>query len=67
MVHARNKFHLWGKINIPIKIMYLKISGGKISIPGGYSIGHSKEKIVHVRMSYSKRFTCIYPGSESVI
>jgi hypothetical protein len=32
------------------------VPGGKISILGGHSIGHSKQKTVHVHMSYSERF-----------
>jgi hypothetical protein len=32
------------------------VPGGKINILGGHSIGHSKQKIVYVRVSYSERF-----------
>jgi hypothetical protein len=30
--------------------------GGKVTILGGHNIGHSKQKIVYVHMSYSERF-----------
>jgi hypothetical protein len=30
--------------------------GGKVSILGGHSIGHSKQKSVYVHVSYSERF-----------
>jgi hypothetical protein len=30
--------------------------GGKVSIPGGPSIGHSKQKSVYIHVSYSERF-----------
>jgi hypothetical protein len=29
---------------------------GKVSVLGGHSIGHSKQKIVYVHVSYSERF-----------
>jgi hypothetical protein len=29
---------------------------GKVNIPGGHSIGHSKQKSVYVHVSYSERF-----------
>jgi hypothetical protein len=32
------------------------VSGGKVIILGGHSIGHSKQKILYVRVSYSEQF-----------
>jgi hypothetical protein len=32
------------------------IPGGKVGILGGHSIGHSKQNIVHVHVSYSELF-----------
>jgi hypothetical protein len=32
------------------------VPGGKVNILGGHSIGHSKEKILYVHVSYSERF-----------
>jgi hypothetical protein len=32
------------------------VPGGKVSILGGYSIGHSKQKSVYVHVSCSERF-----------
>jgi hypothetical protein len=32
------------------------VPAGKFNIVGDHSIGHSKQKIVYVRMSYSERF-----------
>jgi hypothetical protein len=32
------------------------VTGGKVSILGGHSIGHSKQKNVYVHVSYSERF-----------
>jgi hypothetical protein len=39
---------LWSYIHI--------VSGGKINILGGHGIGHFKQKIVHVHVTYSERF-----------
>jgi hypothetical protein len=32
------------------------VPGGKISILGGHSIGHSKQKSVYIHVFYSERF-----------
>jgi len=32
------------------------VSGGKVSILGGHSIGHSKQKYLYEHVSYSERF-----------
>ena len=32
------------------------VQGGKVNILGGYSIGHSKQKILYEHVSYSQRF-----------
>jgi hypothetical protein len=32
------------------------VPGGKVSILGGHSIGHSNQKSVYVHVSYSERF-----------
>jgi hypothetical protein len=32
------------------------VPGGKVNIPGGHSIGHSKQKSVYVHVSYPERF-----------
>jgi hypothetical protein len=32
------------------------VPGGKVSILGGHSIGHSKQKFLYVHVSYSERF-----------
>jgi hypothetical protein len=32
------------------------VPGGKVTILGGHSIGHSKQKSVYVHVSYSERF-----------
>jgi hypothetical protein len=32
------------------------VPGGKVSILGGHSIGHSKQESVYVHVSYSERF-----------
>jgi hypothetical protein len=32
------------------------VPGGKISILGGHNIGHSKQKIIYVHVSYSEQF-----------
>jgi hypothetical protein len=32
------------------------VSGGKVNILRGHSIGHSKQKSVYVHVSYSERF-----------
>jgi hypothetical protein len=32
------------------------VAGGKVSILGGHSIGHSKQRSVYVHMSYSELF-----------
>jgi hypothetical protein len=55
------------RINMPTTVKYLKISEGKVSILGGHSIGHSKQKIIHVHVSCSELFPYIHTGSESVI
>jgi hypothetical protein len=42
--------------NATICLIIQSVQGGKVNIVGGRSIGHSKQKIVYVRASYSKRF-----------
>jgi hypothetical protein len=42
-----NKLNLFRLQNVP---------GGKVNILGGHSIGHSKQKIVYVHVSYSEPF-----------
>jgi len=32
------------------------VTGGKVNILGGHSIGHSKQKCLYEHMSYSERF-----------
>jgi hypothetical protein len=32
------------------------VQGGKVNILGGHTIGHFKQKIVYVHVSYSDRF-----------
>jgi hypothetical protein len=32
------------------------VTGEKVNILGGHSIGHSKQKSLYVRVSYSERF-----------
>jgi hypothetical protein len=32
------------------------VPGGKVNIPGSHSIGHSKQKRVHMHVFYSERF-----------
>jgi len=32
------------------------VPGGKVNILGGHSFGHSKQKYVYERVSYSERF-----------
>jgi hypothetical protein len=39
-----------------ISVRIQSVPGGKVSIPGGHSIGYSEQKIVYVHVSYSERF-----------
>jgi len=32
------------------------VPGGKVNIPGGHRIGHSKQKYLYEHVSYSERF-----------
>jgi hypothetical protein len=42
---------------IPLPLsLYTGVPGGKISILGGHSIAHSKQKSVYTHVSYSERF-----------
>jgi hypothetical protein len=41
---------------ILIVFIIQSVSDGKVNILGGHSIGHSKQKIVYVHVSYSERF-----------
>jgi hypothetical protein len=40
---------------ISFLIFIQNVPGGKVSIQGGHSIGHSKQKSVYVHVSYSER------------
>jgi hypothetical protein len=44
------------RINSEIMNLIQSISGEEVNIPGGHSIGHSKQESVYVRVSYSERF-----------
>jgi hypothetical protein len=46
-------------VNVPLMedaVLIQSVPGGKVNILGGHSIGHSKQKIVYVHVSYSERF-----------
>jgi hypothetical protein len=48
-----NLNHLTTYVSITTAIQ--GVPGGKVSILGGHSIGHSKQKCVHANVSYSER------------
>ena len=39
-----------------VKILSLRVPGGKVNILGGHSIGHSKQKTLYEHVSCSERF-----------
>jgi hypothetical protein len=43
-------------LTIHSRITIQSVLGGKVNILGGHSIGHSKQKIVYIHVSYSERF-----------
>jgi hypothetical protein len=42
--------------NVKDAVIIQSVPGGKVSILGGHSVGHSKQKNAYVHVSYSERF-----------
>jgi hypothetical protein len=47
---------MWVYTDFKKKTTLQDVPGGKVSILGGHSIGHSKQESVYVHVSYSERF-----------
>jgi hypothetical protein len=53
--YDRQRMVLSGQMNC---YLLYSVPRGKVNILGGHSVGHSKQKGVHVRVSYSELFPC---------